>query len=103
MQLRIYEIEDRTRVRRLLFLLWPCLGRQALLGAQGVWDRSLPSPPWPSGPLAPCLRPLSGSWFSGVGSAPITPPKASGVSVHLQAGGSQKPLVEEEVALEKAP
>ena len=65
-----------------------------------MWDESFQSPPWSPLPPVPCLQ-----WgFDPCGglSARAHPDRAPGVSVHFRARGSQNPLVEEEVAIEKA-
>lgn len=77
--------------------LRPALG---LCGQVAATSPEVPLPP------APCLKPdLSpGSVGRGRGGVPTgAPPRALGISVHLQGGGSQNPLAEGEVSLEKAP
>lgn len=95
MQLRIYEIEDRTRVRRLPFLLvtMPAPEFSLVLGAHGaVLPKSFLAPVPPEFPASSRVLVLV-LWGRGCPREP--PPRAPGVSVHLQTRDAQNPLVEE--------
>ena len=103
MQLRIYEIEDRTRVRRLPFLLvtMPAPEFCLVLGAHGaVLPKSVLAP------VPPESLPQAGSWswFSGAGGAHESLHSEPRVFLFTSRPVVPKtPLSKREVSLEKAP